>query len=235
MKKLILCFSMLAVVFTVKSQVVAPCNLTGKPWIVLNGQMVNNVYPNTAGSALSDYVLSVPTNNPASITVIKTEEMEILTRTQTINGLSRWFVRYKTNRARTIFTAVINCPNGIAQVYELERPVKLFDTLAVICPQVNRLNNSTGTVFSNDQVLENDSDGITVFPNPANTFIQVNYKGTQKTAIASIYDNSGKMIMQSSIINANINKLDIATLPVGYYSLQVSDGVAVYNSKFIKN
>jgi hypothetical protein len=102
------------------------CTVTDKPWLVLNGQMVSNVYPNVAGSGISDYILAVKSSNPAAVNVIKTEEMEILSRTQTINGLSRWIVRFKPNRARTIYTVVINC-GCTAQAYTLSQPVTLSD------------------------------------------------------------------------------------------------------------
>jgi hypothetical protein len=97
---------------------------TDKPWIVLNGQMVTNVYPNTAGSGISDYILSVKSSNPGAVMVVKTEEMETLSRTQTINGLSRWVIRYKSNRARTIYTVVISC-GCLTQAYQLAQPVIL--------------------------------------------------------------------------------------------------------------
>jgi hypothetical protein len=130
MKKVLLMAFVICCAQSIFAQVANNCTVIGKPWIVLNGQMVSDVYPNPVGSGVSDYVLSVKSSNPGAVTVIKTEEMESLTRTQTINGLSRWFIRYKTNRARTIYTVVINCVGCIAQVYELEQPVTLSATYA---------------------------------------------------------------------------------------------------------
>ncbi len=82
------------------------CNLANiVPWIVLNGQMVDIVQPKESND--NQYVLQF--NSSAPIAVVKTEEMQTLTKTETINGIQRWFVVYKPNKARTISTAIVKC------------------------------------------------------------------------------------------------------------------------------
>jgi hypothetical protein len=99
------------------------CNLTtDKPWIVLNGQMVNNVYPSI--QEVSSYVLSIKGTDAAGIEIVQTEEMATLQKTETINGLQRWFVTYKKGKARTITTVVVKCGCEVF-VGVLEQPVRL--------------------------------------------------------------------------------------------------------------
>jgi hypothetical protein len=99
------------------------CNLTtDKPWIVLNGQMVNNVHPPVEG--VSAYVLSIKGTDAAGIEIVQTEEMATLQKTETINGLQRWFVTYKKGKARTITTVVVKCGCEVF-VRVLEQPVRL--------------------------------------------------------------------------------------------------------------
>jgi hypothetical protein len=99
------------------------CTLTtDKPWIVLNGQMVSNVYPPKEG--VSSYVLSIKGTDAAGIEMIQTEEMASLQKTETINGLQRWFVTFKKGKARTISTVIVKCGCEVF-VKLLEQPVKL--------------------------------------------------------------------------------------------------------------
>jgi hypothetical protein len=132
MKHLILAIATLLIANTIHAQQ-NTCTIIDKPWFVLNGQMVSNVYPNSPGSGISDYILSVKANFPDKITVVQTEDMEMLYRTQTINGLSRWVVRFKKDRARTIYSIIILC-GGTTQLYELDRSVVLANSQPVPPP-----------------------------------------------------------------------------------------------------
>jgi hypothetical protein len=128
MKKLLICiFALFIIKSSTAQQGLCSVSNTEKPWYVLNGQMVSKVYPNIPGSGISDYVLSIKSTSPGNVIVVKTEEMLTIDRLPIINGLSRWQVRFKTDRARTIYSVVINC-GGIALAYELVQPVILCAT-----------------------------------------------------------------------------------------------------------
>jgi hypothetical protein len=121
MKKLMLSGICIIVMQFVFAQ--SKCKLTNeKPWIVLNGQMVGNVHPPKEG--VSAYVLSIKGADADGLEVIKTEEMAILQKTETINGLQRWFVTFKAGKARSISTVIIKCGCDVF-VRQLEQPVKL--------------------------------------------------------------------------------------------------------------
>jgi hypothetical protein len=121
MKKIILCaLGLLTLQFAFAQK---KCNLTtDKPWIVLNGQMVNSVHPPIEG--VSSYVLSIKSTDAAGVEIVQTEEMATVQKTETINGLQRWFVTYKKGKARTITTVVIKCGCEVF-VRVLEQPVRL--------------------------------------------------------------------------------------------------------------
>jgi hypothetical protein len=125
MKKIIITLFVIIATQVLYAQKENKCTISGKPWIVLNGQMVSEVSPNTDGSGISDYILAVKTTNPRAVEIIKTEEMAILQRTETLNGLSRWIVRFKPKHARTISTIILQCGDCKVQVLGLEQAVKL--------------------------------------------------------------------------------------------------------------
>jgi hypothetical protein len=126
MKKLLICIiTMLIIKTSTAQQGLCSVSNTEKPWYVLNGQMVSTVYPNTPGSGISDYVLSIKSTSPGNVIVVQTEEMLTVDRLPIINGLSRWQVRFKIDRARTVYSVVINC-GGFAKAYELVQPVILM-------------------------------------------------------------------------------------------------------------
>jgi hypothetical protein len=126
MKKLFICILSVLIIKGATAQQ-GNCNVstTEKPWYVLNGQMVSTVFPNVAGSGISDYVLSIKlTSGLGAERVVQTEEMESISRLPIISGLSRWQVRFKKNRARTVYSVVVIC-GGNAFAYELLQPVVL--------------------------------------------------------------------------------------------------------------
>jgi hypothetical protein len=104
------------------------CKLTKeKPWIVLDGQMVNNVYPPRPG--VSFYVISIKGDDADKIELIKTEEMATLSKTETINGLQRWLVSFKSKMSRKITTVIFKCGCEV-YVRVLEQPVILWNTIS---------------------------------------------------------------------------------------------------------
>ncbi len=69
-----------------------------------------------------------------------------------------------------------------------------------------------------------------ITPNPSKGIFQIQ---TERTGILSVYDLTGKQILQENI-NSFIQKIDISTSPSGIYILTFNDGNQVYQNKLIK-
>jgi hypothetical protein len=124
MKKVVV--AIICIMFIQVGLAQSTCKLTKeKPWIVLDAQMINNVYPPRTG--VSFYVISIKGEDADKIELIKTEEMATLTKTETLNGLQRWFVSYKSKMSRKITTAIFKCGCDVF-VRELGQPVFLWNT-----------------------------------------------------------------------------------------------------------
>ena len=81
---------------------------------------------------------------------------------------------------------------------------------------------------------EAQSNIVTIYPNPANDFIIINYPGQKEIVTVTIYDAIGKLIKQETRKNELQIKLDVKLLEPGIYFIQVSDNHTVNKLKFIK-
>jgi hypothetical protein len=81
---------------------------------------------------------------------------------------------------------------------------------------------------------ENIKDELAIYPNPSDNVINIQYTGSIKNISATIFDITGKEIMQ---LNASQLKssIDVSSLPSGLYLIRVSDGVNMCTKKFVKN
>lgn len=77
------------------------------------------------------------------------------------------------------------------------------------------------------------NENISVFPNPANDFITIDLGNYTEKAEISIYDISGKIVLNKTITEENA-KLDISNIPNGMYLIKISDGINTFNGKFNK-
>ena len=79
---------------------------------------------------------------------------------------------------------------------------------------------------------ENITDAFVVYPNPASNSFQIEFKNTKKEAVLSIYDMSGRIILNKNITDQTI--IDVADLKEGIYVLRIktSDGITT-NKKLI--
>jgi Secretion system C-terminal sorting domain len=75
---------------------------------------------------------------------------------------------------------------------------------------------------------------LTVFPNPASSFVQFDFSGKQSTVFITLFDGMGKLVKQLSLTNQIPLQIDISALPAGSYYVQVSDGVMNEGGRFIK-
>ncbi len=72
---------------------------------------------------------------------------------------------------------------------------------------------------------------VNVFPNPTSQFLNIDVRGEHKPLTVTLYDMHGKLIMQESLMKDQTNaKLDLSSLAMAYYILNVVDEKGKYSS-----
>ena len=74
---------------------------------------------------------------------------------------------------------------------------------------------------------------ITLFPNPANSQLNVWVDGVDNRPVIKVYDLMGKLVMQQGSSNI-LTQLNISKLPAGFYMVNVNDGKETKSARFIK-
>jgi len=82
-------------------------------------------------------------------------------------------------------------------------------------------------------LTENIEDEIQLYPNPASKTIIIKSNAEEETALISIYNLTGKLIMQNKLINSELT-LNIETIELGLYIVEIDNGKRKQYSKFIK-
>lgn len=77
-------------------------------------------------------------------------------------------------------------------------------------------------------------DGLTVYPNPANGVVRVDYKPSTPNAKLQVYNNMGAVVYTTTIAG-NATTIDISSQPKGIYYIRVQDGTTTYAEKLIRN
>jgi len=82
----------------------------------------------------------------------------------------------------------------------------------------------------NVSVEENElNNQVNIFPNPTNDFVTVSFKNNQNAQLI-LFDALGKMVLREEIINESVTKINLTSLPKGYYILKVKSD---YNKQII--
>ncbi|NQX90849.1 MAG: T9SS type A sorting domain-containing protein [Flavobacteriales bacterium] len=107
-------------------------------------------------------------------------------------------------------------------------------------PFVQNVNTTISAVLPENTVsvwdLEDPSTGISYFPNPASSILNVQVNGgeTLVNAKISVQNLSGQLVVEQ-IVEANNTVVDVESLPQGIYFVQVwADGVLLDTQKFAK-
>ncbi len=80
--------------------------------------------------------------------------------------------------------------------------------------------------------VETDNS-ISIFPNPVNDNLIIDFKPQNKNAGYEIYDVFGRVTLKSQILNPQ-SLIQVSELSEGLYMLRITDGESVYNKKFVK-
>ena len=79
-----------------------------------------------------------------------------------------------------------------------------------------------------------DVNGITsIFPNPANNYINVLVKNDVKSTY-QIFDVNGNNVL-NGFFNSNINQINVSDLPAGFYIIKMISAQKQSVSPFVKN
>ncbi|OMP76746.1 zinc-dependent metalloprotease [[Flexibacter] sp. ATCC 35208] len=82
--------------------------------------------------------------------------------------------------------------------------------------------------------LTSDQDKVQVYPNPANSVVNINLAGVKGKSEVSLFDINGRQVMRREVNAANL-QLDISTLTPGVYIIRVKNGTKeVSTTKIIK-
>ena len=103
-------------------------------------------------------------------------------------------------------------------------------------------NGCASSVFTQTVVICNNiskdfdiDQNFTIYPNPTNGFINVELNRTVDNAEFLVFNTDGKLI-QKSIIQIGVNKIDILNYSSGiYFGILKSNNLIINSTKFIKN
>lgn len=93
-------------------------------------------------------------------------------------------------------------------------------------------SNSIKPLYSLRTVEEQTIEEFVIYPNPANSEININLPIEDNT-VAYIYNITGALIQEVNLAN-DLTRVDINDLAPGLYMIAVSDGDEVYTQKFLK-
>ncbi len=114
---------------------------------------------------------------------------------------------YKTHNGFISFMVGLN-----GEIY------KRFDTLS-----------SSGTSSMNDILIGNPQ--LNIYPNPAQTSININYSGKEPLQSLKIFNLMGKMVYENNKISSNTNRISVDFFNEGIYMLEATTAKKKYVQK----
>jgi hypothetical protein len=81
-------------------------------------------------------------------------------------------------------------------------------------------------------IEENSNSAIVLYPNPASNILHLN--GLQNQSLVSIYDVTGKIVMQVEVDKNSNNSINIASLNLGFYQCRIRQNNQTKELSFIK-
>ncbi len=75
---------------------------------------------------------------------------------------------------------------------------------------------------------------LTIYPNPVNDMLIVDFSTAEKKIMVQVFDANGKLQLSRQMKNDLLLKIPVQVLAGGVYYLQVSDGIVTANAKFMK-
>ena len=85
-------------------------------------------------------------------------------------------------------------------------------------------------VIEPDGIVEQDSDGFTVYPNPASESVHLQLPESCQHFTCYLYDSQGRLLLQQE----NATTLSLSTFTAGWYEVKVQSDKGVFTEKFVK-
>lgn len=153
------------------------------------------------------------------------------TAASTWSGGSPW--SYTTNKTLTGLTPstayLVKVASVCQSVSSAYSPQASFTTLTQLLPFNGDVTKTT---------LSEEATNLVIHPNPADDIVWLNCEShTEQSAIIYMYDIMGRLMKTEQLklsIGANKLSLDISSLPVGYYNIQLKLNNETINAKLMK-
>lgn len=126
--------------------------------------------------------------------------------------------------------------NTSVQLTNLKPNTTYYFILRVYCTSGSsswKTFSFTTTDLDVQNTYTSNSFGITAYPNPASTIINIKLYGARKDAQVFITDLAGKTLLQETV-TSNEMKIDISNLPKGMYILKYISGNQQQSVKLVK-
>lgn len=91
-----------------------------------------------------------------------------------------------------------------------------------------------GSIITGQNEQNNQLANMSVYPNPASNNLHIDFGKTVDKADISVCDLQGRVLIQKSVQNANMDNLDISNLSKGMFTLKVRNANQTSNFKFVK-
>jgi len=97
---------------------------------------------------------------------------------------------------------------------------------------------SGGTALSPAKVTEiknvNLTNTLKLYPNPVNEHLIIDFGTTMDQGNLSLFDAQGRMVINKSIVNTQIENIDVRNLSRGIYFIEVLKGDQILKTRFVK-
>ena len=120
--------------------------------------------------------------------------------------------------------------SATAQYYDTTLNISRNFLAKYVCGDV--MNCSYGPTITSVNDLEEVSNLISVYPNPATNFTEILFNENNFGAEFNLYDIHGKLISSQTITGTKIT-VNRNSLPAGIYFIRITNGEKVQTSKLI--
>ena len=97
--------------------------------------------------------------------------------------------------------------------------------------RIRKLTVATGVTENNFS-----NENVAIYPNPANTVINLSFtiQGSTQNAVINVLDIVGKSIMQTEVSNGKTFPINVSSLSAGIYFVKITTDKATQTIKFVK-
>ncbi|MEM9680437.1 MAG: FG-GAP-like repeat-containing protein [Bacteroidota bacterium] len=191
----------------------------------------NSVFINDGATSTSNNWIKIVTIGMAHTTPNRSNRNGIGARVE-INTSSGTQIRDVRSGEGFRYMHTLNTHFGIGTDTSINY-IRIYWPSGVVDNISNPTINSTVTVQEGASLSLEDSlvDDLIIHPNPTKGIINLNATYGFEDAIYTVFDISGKRLLNSKF---NTNQIDVSSLSTGHYILRIMQGQLIKSQKFIK-